>query len=99
MTVTQGHNIFITCPVRSTSRPIITWMKGTKEIRTGPGISVEGEQLLLTDVRKDDSGTYSCFAKTNLGTSNSSTHLTVIGKSLKQRYRIFENVVRLVTAC
>ena len=81
ITVTSGHNIFITCPVRGVFRPSITWMKNGRKIKNGPRTSVEGEQLLLTDVIKSDSGTYHCFAKAEQGTSNSSTHLTVIGTS------------------
>ena len=79
LTVTSGHNIFITCPVRGVLRPVITWMKGNNVIKSGADVSVEGEQLLLTNVDKNDTGTYSCFARTKFGTSNSSTHLTVIG--------------------
>ena len=82
VTVTKGHNIFITCPVRGILRPKIAWMKGSEELKSGQRVSVEGEQLLLTDVTKEDSGTYYCFAKTEYGTSNSSTHLTVIGMQL-----------------
>ena len=80
VTVTKGHNIFITCPVRGVVRPSISWKKGNKKIQSGPRISIEGEQLLLVNVDKDDSGTYYCFAKTAHGTSNSRTHLEVIGK-------------------
>jgi len=78
VTVTKGHNIFITCPVRGVVRPTILWKKGSEEIKSDPRISVEGEQLLLTNVNKDDSGTYYCFVKTAHGTSNSRTHLDVI---------------------
>ena len=82
VTVTKGHNIFITCPVRGVVRPTILWKKGSEEIKSDPRISVEGEQLLLTNVNKDDSGTYYCFVKTAHGTSNSRTHLDVIGMFL-----------------
>lgn len=80
VTVTKGHNIFITCPVRGVSRPSITWMKEKEVIESSKHVSVQGEQLLLTSVTQKSSGTYYCFAETEHGTSNSSTVLTVIGK-------------------
>ena len=80
MTVTHGHNIYITCPVRGISRPSIKWFKDNALISAQPRIYVEGEQLLLSNVTTSDTGTYSCVATSKFGSSNSSTLLTVIGE-------------------
>eukprot|EP00794_Sanderia_malayensis_P010055 gene10055-11084_t len=78
VTVTQKHNLRITCPVRGAFRPQIKWLRNNSPIEVNSRVFIEGEQLLLSDLRTEDSGSYSCVAITRFGSSNSTTQLTVI---------------------
>ena len=71
----NGNNVTISCDVRGFPIPSVEWTKD------GVLLEAEGSILSILSVDSDDTGPYTCTAKSPLGSFDSqSTNLTVIGR-------------------
>ncbi|XP_060552023.1 hemicentin-1-like isoform X2 [Ruditapes philippinarum] len=64
----EGRSIVLPCDVTGTPVPTITWQKGAKVVRGGPGIEViENGSLLVQNTKEEDAGVYLCIAQNDAG--------------------------------
>ncbi|XP_040858150.1 neuronal cell adhesion molecule isoform X6 [Ochotona curzoniae] len=78
--VQRGSTVSFECKVKHdhTLVPTVTWLKDNNELPNDERFSVDGDQLVVTDVGDHDSGTYTCVANTTLDMVSASAVLSVV---------------------
>ena len=69
----EGDNVTFTCNATGNPAPTFRWTRNGSVLTTG--LSLDGKQLTITNVTREDSGQYVCEATNNVTTvpSNSAT--------------------------
>ena len=80
LTKTQGQTVQLTCTITGDPHPTVTWYHDGV-LLTNPQLSNNDSRLTLSPVLKNHEGIYVCRAVNNLGSSNDSISLTVLGMS------------------
>lgn len=80
LTKTQGQTVQLTCTITGDPHPTVTWYHDGA-VLTNPQLSNNDSTLTLSPVLKSHEGIYVCRAVNNLGSSNDSISLTVLGMS------------------
>ncbi|KJH53662.1 immunoglobulin domain protein [Dictyocaulus viviparus] len=60
--VLEGHRIELFCPVFAFPEPFVRWEKDGKAIEPSTHISYDGNNLILSDIKKTMNGVYKCIA-------------------------------------
>ena len=55
------------CIVEGNPEPKVTWLKQNSSLLTGNRVVVSRGSLVITDVKSQDDGMYTCVARNNLG--------------------------------
>ncbi|KAM6941627.1 B-cell receptor CD22-like [Lycodopsis pacificus] len=74
--IVEGSSVTLTCSSDANPAASYTWYKQDED---SPKAS--GQIFIITDIRAEHSGSYSCEAVNMRGRSNSTLHLTVVGGS------------------
>ena len=81
ITTSPGNTILITCRARGIPIPMISWSKDGNDILTGGDVVIgKNGTLFLKNVNEDQSGRYTCTAKSKIGRDTESSHVAVVGK-------------------
>ena len=80
LTKTQGQTVQLTCTITGDPYPTVTWYHDGV-VLTNPQLSNNDSTLTLSPVLKSHEGIYVCRAINNLGSSNDSISLIVLGMS------------------
>ena len=85
----EGDNVTFTCNATGNPAPTFRWTRNGSVLTTG--LSLDGKQLTITNVTREDSGQYVCEATNNVTTvpSNSAT-LNVKCKITYYNYYLIE---------
>ena len=88
-TKTEGDNVTFTCNATGNPAPTFRWTRNGSVLTTG--LSLDGKQLTITNVTREDSGQYVCEATNNVRKvpSNSAT-LNVQCKFTYYNYYLIE---------
>ena len=71
-----GDMVSFTCEAEGSPQPSVSWSRlGGRAL--GPSVTVRGPELVISSVRKEDEGGYSCRATNSLGTAVTETVLYV----------------------
>ncbi|XP_015756461.1 PREDICTED: fibroblast growth factor receptor-like 1 [Acropora digitifera] len=74
----EGNNFTLpTCHVTGYPTPVVTWRKLSSQLPQGR-VRYNNSALLISQVRKEDSDTYTCSAKNLLGKAEKNTMLVVV---------------------
>ena len=73
--VIQGQHTFIECNVSGSPNPIVLWSKPNGLLTNRH--EVKGNRLYMSNVTKEDSGTYVCTAENKFGKYSSTAVLMV----------------------
>lgn len=86
-TAPQGYECYMTCALKGTPTPHITWFRDNVSINTNTNYLITNTcgvcSLLILRVGPKDIGEYSITAENPLGRAKCSTTLNVTGKTLK----------------
>ena len=66
-TVLEGDNLQLTCKALGLPEPIITWTVEKLGNQGNTGVVQEGEVLTITNINRNDSGTFTCTADNGFG--------------------------------
>ena len=66
-TVLEGDNLQLTCKALGRPEPIITWTVEKLGNQGNTGVVQEGEVLTITNINRNDSGTFTCTADNGFG--------------------------------
>ena len=66
-TVLEGDNLQLTCKASGLPQPIITWTREKPGNQGNTGVVQEGEVLTITNINRNDSGTFTCTADNGFG--------------------------------
>ena len=74
--------IKITCAVQGVPKPEVSWTKNGQGISLGERVGMDSNgTLIIRDSLVEDSGEYTCTAKSRAGQTSSSSPLNVAGKT------------------
>ncbi|XP_013366014.1 PREDICTED: neuronal cell adhesion molecule isoform X21 [Chinchilla lanigera] len=78
--VQRGSTVSFECKVKHDHTLIaaVTWLKDNGELPNDERFTVDKDHLVVTDVRDDDGGTYTCVANTTLDDVSASAVLSVV---------------------
>ncbi|XP_035261423.1 myosin light chain kinase, smooth muscle isoform X1 [Anguilla anguilla] len=81
----QGAKVHLTCHIQGYPDPEVLWLLGEEPVEESSCVKIEYEEdgrcaLVLSSVRVEDSGVYTCRAINSLGEALCSCKLTVTGK-------------------
>lgn len=74
-TISQGNNVELRCLTSGEPRPVITWSKVNENI--GPGVTIEGAVLRITNTMVSDRGMYVCTAQNEGGSAQAAAIVEV----------------------
>ncbi|XP_036397362.1 myosin light chain kinase, smooth muscle [Megalops cyprinoides] len=82
LTQPEGATVHLTCNIQGYPDPEVVWQKGEEPVEESPRVQIEYEEdgrctLVLSSVRQEDSGIYTCRATNRLGEALCSCKLTV----------------------
>ena len=82
-----GECLTLQCVGWGNPPPVTVWRKNNTELRNSSNvyISPSGTQLAICPVKESDADMYTCIVANNLGQSNVSAKLDVIGKCAVHR--------------
>ena len=80
-TVTTASNTVIKCTVISNPPASLSWTFNDNELENSARITVDGDQVTITNVQPADDGYYTCLAVNTFGTNKTSAKLTVKSKT------------------
>jgi len=83
LVLAPGDTLNVSCPLDGgTPAPVITWSRydGHLPSMTSPRYDVIGSQLMVTSLRLDDGGLYTCAASNVVGEDRRVFRLVVEGK-------------------
>ncbi|XP_004839701.1 neuronal cell adhesion molecule isoform X13 [Heterocephalus glaber] len=78
--VQRGSTVTFECKVKHDHTLIatVTWLKDNGELPSDERFTVDKDHLVVTDVRDNDGGTYTCVANTTLDDVSASAELSVV---------------------
>ena len=77
-TVLEGSNLHLTCNASGRPEPNITWTKEKPGNQGNAGVVQEGKVLNITNINRNDSGTFTCTAYNGFGKKESlAVHVNV----------------------
>ena len=81
VTVSPGEILTISCDVAGSPEPTITWLRDGETITSGGRFSDDGQgTLVVSNVQRDDAGTYTCTANNTRGSDSDSIDVNVAGQ-------------------
>ena len=80
MVVNESGSASFQCQAEGNPEPKVTWLKHNSSLPADKRVVSSHGGLMITDVRSQDEGMYSCVATNILGEMTSSAKLTVQGK-------------------
>ena len=69
-TVTEGGSVTLSCNASGTPTPMVSWIKAD-------GQRVNGSELVLTNINRNETGEYRCEASNECGNANETAHINV----------------------
>ena len=85
----EGDNVTFTCNATGNPAPTFRWTRNGSVLTTG--LSLDGKQLTITNVTREDSGQYVCEATNNVTTvASDSATLNVKCKITYYNYYLIE---------
>ena len=75
---TEGDDVRFYCFAKAKQQPRISWSRGNGKTLPSRAV-VSGKILLISKIRKEDEGDYSCTARNIYGSETGSTQLRVQG--------------------
>ena len=77
-TALEGNNLQLTCKASGRPEPNITWTKGKPGNQDNIGVVQEGKVLNITNINRNDSGTFTCTVYNGFGKKESlAVHVNV----------------------
>ncbi|XP_032438808.1 neurofascin isoform X3 [Xiphophorus hellerii] len=82
MKVLRGSDVRLECGVKPDTAASITtaWMKNKKQAALSWRVSMDGSNLVITNVNRDDEGNYTCVIQNDLEQKSASAHLMVMDR-------------------
>lgn len=75
--------ITITCEVKGVPKPKVSWTKDGRNISPGERVVLGSNgTIIIRDSSVDDSGNYTCTARSRTGQSSSTSPVAVLGKTV-----------------
>jgi hypothetical protein len=73
-----GENVIFDCTAKRDNGPFVTlWLRDDKELESGPEFTVDNERLLLSHLKLNMSGKYTCEVSNLVGYSKKTFNLLV----------------------
>ena len=69
-TVTEGGSVTLSCNASGTPTPMVSWIKAD-------GQHVNGSELVLTNINRNEAGEYRCEASNECGNATKTAHIDV----------------------
>ena len=69
-TVTEGGSVTLSCNASGTPTPMVSWIKAD-------GQHVNGSELVLTNINRNEAGEYRCEASNECGNASQTAHIDV----------------------
>ena len=70
----------ITCGSYGNPKPVVTWSVNGRILTNDSRVTVIRGNLSIRNVRRNDTGVYTCIVQNNVGRQEYSVHLTVQGR-------------------
>uniref|UniRef100_A0A667YK12 receptor protein-tyrosine kinase n=1 Tax=Myripristis murdjan TaxID=586833 RepID=A0A667YK12_9TELE len=87
--VNSSSTLTLTCDAHGVPHPHITWYKNYIPVEEGPGITLGQDGVLTIErVKKEDEGSYECWASNEEGTVKTTAYVTVVGVEEKPNIEV-----------
>ena len=82
MTIIEGRNLLLRCPVEGVPKPSTTWLFNRIPVQPSDTLQIDEDtgDLKIIEMTQDDVGEYSCVATNIAGETVEVSYTTVIGE-------------------
>ena len=102
LSVLNGTNLSIACPVSGIPEPVVTWSRQNKDLDMNGRVVIKDSVLTILRVTNTDTGIYLCKAVNLAGDVTANSNVTVLGRSFSKfnNHRTTRQLIKIIScAC
>lgn len=80
LTALAGSRVELSCPSVGLPKPVLTWSRNGKTLTEADGVDASKAALIISELKVDEQGGYTCTATNVLGSDFKSSYFTVLGE-------------------